>query len=141
MKCKKLKLISKYLDNQLNQTEALEILEHIKICKICKEEFEILKKIYSLLPEYKDVEVSNYFDSKLYQKLRNETEKLSILELLSYKPFRGILLPISFIFIFMVSIFTYKSCDNINRKFSSYEIYQQEDIDLAMFEIILNYYN
>lgn len=142
MKCKKTKLISKYFDQQLEENETKELLEHTKTCKICKEEFEIFLKIYSYLPEYEDIKISDDFNFRLFSKLQQETEKPSLLELLLRKPLRNVLVPaLGVAIIFLTSIFIPKSCYVKYQNFSSYELYPEEEIDLAMFDLILNNYN
>lgn len=141
MKCKKIKLISKYFDNQLNQQEINQLLEHIKTCEVCKEEFNIFSKIYSYLPEYENVEISDDFNFRLFSKLSQETEKYSIFDLIFRKSLKRVLVPIVTItVIFLSSLLIYKNFDIKERNFS-YELYPEEDIDLLLFDFILNNQN
>lgn len=142
MKCKKIKLISKYFDNQLNEQEVKELLAHIKICKICNEEFKTFLKIYPYIPSYEEVKTSEDFDFRLFYRLRQETEKPSIFELLLRRPLRNALIPVlGLTMIFLTFVFVPKSCNIKNQNFSSYELYPEEEIDLTMFDLILNNYN
>lgn len=141
MKCKKIKLISKYFDNQLNQQEINQLLEHIKTCEVCKEEFNIFLKIYSYLPEYENVEISDDFNFRLFSKLSQETEKYSIFDLIFRKSLKRVLVPIVTItVIFLSSLLIYKNFDIKEFNFS-YELYPEEDIDLLLFDFILNNQN
>jgi len=57
-KCKKVVLISAYLDGQLDERDRKQIEEHLRSCSVCREELESLKKINNLLFSLKEIKIS-----------------------------------------------------------------------------------
>jgi predicted anti-sigma-YlaC factor YlaD len=130
VKCKKIKrFISKYFDGVLQQEEKDILFSHIEQCSNCKLEFEILSKIYNILPEYKDVELQTSLESRIFAKIEEQQNK----KLIVWKKFVPVLAPISALVILLIT--TINPCKNVNSYKESYSLYPQEDIDLAELEL------
>ncbi len=142
MNCRKVKsLISKYFDKQTDKQQNSIIFEHIGVCSKCKEEFELFEKVYNFLPKYdRDVELSGYFNNKLFTRI-NESKNN---ENLWHSVFNWrVVLPVLSIFVIMFSGIFIKPCKNKFKEYKTitYELYPEEEVDLAMLEIYSNFEN
>jgi len=130
MKCKKVrKFISKYFDGVLPQEEKEIVLLHIKECYSCKLEFDILSKIYTNLPEYKDVEPSSGIRQKILLKIEEQQDKKVVL----FKKLVPAVASVSIFVILLIAIIT--PCKSVNFYKENYVFYPQEDIDLTELEL------
>lgn len=141
MNCNKIKkLISRYFDKQTTIQEESIIFEHIKVCAKCKEEFELFKKIYLALPEYnREVNLSEYFNDKLFVRI-NENEKKHLRDFVF--DWRVAFSVLGILVIFLSGVFI-NPCKSRFKEYNmiSYEIYPEEEVDLAMLEIYSNFGN
>ncbi|MFN3550570.1 MAG: anti-sigma factor family protein [Endomicrobiia bacterium] len=141
MKCKKIKkLISKYFDNEINQQEVKNLFEHIKICPLCEKEFNILSTIYQNLPQYENIDISTDFNTRLFMRLSKQMKnQFNIFDNIFYnlrvKPF---LISLAGMFLIVLGvIFFSQNRNNLNH--FSYQLYPQEEIDLAMIDFFVEY--
>lgn len=144
MKCNKIKkLISKYFDHQTNQQETNNIFDHIKICSLCEKEFNLLSTIYKNLPQYDNVEISDEFNTKLFTRLSEEKHtkyNLNIFDFVFFnRGFKKILIPVVSIFLIILGTMFISYSKNRFNDYSTYELYPQEDVDLAMIDFFINY--
>ncbi len=72
--CKKVKkMMSKYLDHQLDTKLTYLLLEHINHCTNCKTEFDLLLQIDKNLQKYiEEVSLNDSFNIKLYDRIFNK---------------------------------------------------------------------
>lgn len=72
------KLISLYIDNELNKTELEEFEEHINSCSHCRIELEEIKTVVRFCSDIDEVELPKNFKSELHEKLveiKNQMDK------------------------------------------------------------------
>lgn len=147
MNCEKIKkLLSKYFDNQLQPHQKEDIFKHMKSCPLCEEEFNLLFTIYQNLPQYEDVDISVNFNTKLFRRLSQEEQAknrfsivANILWNLNLRKFLVSAVSI-FLIIFGVMFVSHYNKD-LNKYSLLYELYPQEDIDLAMMDFYIDYLN
>jgi len=73
MRCTKIKnLLPLFLDSQLNQRLSLKIKAHLDTCMDCSKEYELLRKTWGLLEEYRPVSPSPNFKALFWQRLVQE---------------------------------------------------------------------
>jgi hypothetical protein len=73
--CKDIKdLITKYLENEMENDERISFEKHIDSCESCKEELEDIKSMINLCSEIEDEELPEDFSSRLHDKLILEKE-------------------------------------------------------------------
>jgi len=130
MKCKEIKkLISKYFDGSLQESEREIVLSHINQCLDCKTEFGIFSKIYNNLPEYKEVGVSTDFEKKLFSKIEEQQRESFII----WKKLIPAVASFAVLVVFLIT--TVNPCKSVNTYKESYVLYPHEDIDLAELEL------
>ncbi len=143
MKCKKVrKMMSKYFDNQADIQQKELILEHIKICESCKKEFEIFKKIYEFMPEYeKNIEVSSNFNNKVFERIYEKKGKSIFENIPIFNLNWRVALAFSVIFVIFLSSIFMNPCKNkvVGYNSYSYELYPEEEVDLAMMDLYSNF--
>lgn len=139
MKCKKIKkLISKYFDNQpLSQQEQQMMNSHISYCQNCKKEFELLQKIYTFLPEYEKVQISDKFNSKLLSLIQNEKKIETNLEYI-LSGLKKMFIPVAVMLVVVFNIITFvRPCRNLLiKEYYFYELYPEEDSDIVLLEFV-----
>jgi len=76
MRCSKVKkMLSVYIDGELDKKKREKISQHLGICNDCYKEFSIIEKINNTLKSQKSFEPSEFFETKLFAKI--EELKLS----------------------------------------------------------------
>lgn len=137
MKCKKIqKLISKFFDDQLkNPQDELLIFSHIKECKRCSLFFNLLEKLYNISKlSYEKVEPTEFFNTKLLSRITMSEQPTILPKTLRAK---NVLVPVlTTLMVIISSLFIPRYCKQKPEVYS-YELYPEEDIDLATFDILL----
>ena len=72
MDCRKVKkILSAYIDGELNEHNRQEIINHLKICSDCKKEYEFLFQQDSTLKQLASIEPSPDFRRNFWRKVQN----------------------------------------------------------------------
>jgi len=90
--------LSKYQDNELNDSKSKEITAHLKICSDCEKESTEIKKIISNLKKLKPVPVPLNLKQKIMFQIKEKETKKVILS-----PFRFVSLIYTVIFLLFLS--------------------------------------
>jgi anti-sigma factor RsiW len=80
MSCKifETKLLS-YLDGEVDSTLRAQIEAHLSSCHKCQEELYLLQRAYSIIDnEKQSIQTNPFLNSKVWEKLKQENEKLQI---------------------------------------------------------------
>jgi anti-sigma factor RsiW len=77
MRCSKRKLISPYIDGELNENKRSLLESHLTGCRECAQELEELKKIHMLLSSAEPFEVPHGFPTRVLANIRSNEQRRS----------------------------------------------------------------
>ena len=82
MDCKKAKkLISFYLDGEIEGPQSDMMLEHLDVCPQCKQDMKVLSALMGKIKVPQDIEPSPYFFVKIKQKIKAQEARQPLLQL------------------------------------------------------------
>ncbi len=84
MDCKKIILLNRYIDNDLNENEERELSEHLKNCEQCAARYKLLKSISGALPQAFNVEPPNYLYGKVMTSIKREQLSTKVFKITKY---------------------------------------------------------
>ena len=141
MRCSKFKkLISDFLENQLNPRIHREVFEHLQVCEACAKEKELYEKSWRLMGELEDIEPEPGFKSRFWNRLVRESEyrerpAVDVYGLLGLlRNWRVAVVTVTTIIIVIAvalpNYLQFRSADLLASKISGEEIVLVENIDL-----------
>ena len=75
MKCKEIKkLLSTYIDGELDPERIQEVTEHLKQCKACFAQLATFKKIWDLLDTLPEATVQPFFANKVMHRIESRSQ-------------------------------------------------------------------
>ena len=75
MKCKELKkILSTYMDGELEPERAKEVTTHLKQCKACFTQLAAFEKIWDLLDALPEVTIQPFFANKVIQRIESRSQ-------------------------------------------------------------------
>lgn len=75
MRCSKRKLISSYIDGELNEDKRSLLESHLNGCRECAREFEELQKIHMLLASAEPFDVPHGFSTRVLANIRSKGKR------------------------------------------------------------------
>ena len=76
MKCAEIrKLLPAYQDGEIDSSQAAEMRAHLAGCRSCQKEEELLSSSWDLLGSLKPIEPSTDFRSRLWERVKKDSEK------------------------------------------------------------------
>ena len=75
MKCRKIKLVQKYIDGEVDFSDKEEFELHLKECSFCKEYLALLKHIFNTTKSVKKIEAPSDFDQKVINRIKQTQER------------------------------------------------------------------
>ena len=77
-KCKFVKIMNAFLDNELPEKETAFLREHIKTCRDCQNEIRDYSIINQFLGRYQDEDVPKYLSKKILAEVKEKEDKYYI---------------------------------------------------------------
>lgn len=67
--------LENYIEGNLTNDEKLQVDEHLKTCNECARLFEVMPKVYAVLPEMNEIPMSDDFHNKMWAEIETRENK------------------------------------------------------------------